>query len=168
MHGSHDGSCAAVDRHDDGYSPLLLPTYFDDNGMISTSSLPLPIAPTYYQHVHPRYYEQVTGQGGGGTITSFPLAFSGATGISGPQHHVLTAGSQLFTGIGRSTQHHYELYHSANTKGGGGATFRSPHLDDGLSMHYVPHHVHAPNSGCSRSPLLWSMAQIDSFVVNSL
>jgi hypothetical protein len=112
--------------------------------MISASSLPLTIAPTYYQHVDPGYYEPVTGHGGGGTTAFFHLPFSDATVISGPQHHVRTTGNQLFIGIGRSTQHHYELYHSANANGGGGATFPSSHLDDEIGTHYAPHHAHAP------------------------
>jgi len=55
-----------------------------------------------------------------------------------------------------------------NTKGGANAIFLSPHLDDGIDMHYVPHLVHAPNSGCPRSLLPWTMEQIDSFICNSL
>jgi hypothetical protein len=127
---SHGGSRAA---HDNGYSAHLLPTNFDDNNMFSTFSLPLPlpltIAPTYYQHVDPGYYELVTGHSGGGTTTSFPYANGG---------------------------------------GGGGASFPSPHLGDGIGLHYAPHHAHAPNSRRSSSPLPWSMEQIDSFIGNSL
>jgi hypothetical protein len=63
-YGSHSGSRAAVDRHDDGYSAHLLPMNFDNNGMISTSSLPLTIVPTYYQHVDLGYYEPVTSHDG--------------------------------------------------------------------------------------------------------
>ena len=99
--------------------------------MISTSSLPLPltIAPTYYQHVDPGYYEPITGHRGVGTTASFPYA---------------------------------------NDGGGGGTSFPSPRLGDGIGMHYAPHHAHAPNSGRSSSPLPWSMEQIDSFIGNSL
>lgn len=179
---SHGGSRAAVDDRRDGgdYSAGDdLPTNFDYNNGISTSSLARSTAhmdssrvyTTQHQYVDPGYRYWPTGGHGGGSTASFHLPFSGGAGgiPAGPQH--VRTGNQLFTGIGSNTQQD-ELYHSANANGGGvGATFLpSPHIGgDGNGMHYAPHHAPTNSGRRPRSPLVpWSMEQIDSFIGNSL
>ncbi|RLN07064.1 glycine-rich cell wall structural protein 1.0-like [Panicum miliaceum] len=109
------------------------------------------------QHAGPGYW---SASNAGGSA-SFPSPFNGAGGISAPHQHVRT-GNYRHTGAGSSAGH--ELYRG-NGNGGGSEAFPSPRVDD--RMYIAPNNFGRPRSR-SRSPLQWSMEQLDDLVGNSL